>query len=473
MRLLIWCLLLQGIGLSLAHARQMPPLSASIRPMSFLKDYAHHAEKIAGKLRHKSQQALAKMYDTEKRIAKKLLKKDSVAGKALARQIEQRYQQYRRLLSDSSATDPLRRYYLPVLDSVAVALRLLQVVGLSPSQQHLAAQFQSNFGGLQEGITRSNLLQQALSERVRELRAQLAEFPGLKELGKISQTVSYYKATIAEYRLLVNDPDRMLSKMLRLLSETAVFKRLFERYSMLTSLLPPTPANLVDPLQTGGLQVRNAVMTGISQAGNNTNLLQTLQQEVGRTPNPWLAIKDKVKALQKDRHLDDPADVQVPNQQRTKSLWQRIEIGSNVQTTRSSTYFPVTSDLGLSIGFRINDKSSVGIGGAYRLGWGKDFRHLQLSHQGVGLRTFINAKIKGSFAATGGYELNYQEPFAGLQAIPDMRTWRKSGLVGITKTVDLKSKLLKKTQVQLLLDLLSFNTAYPPILVRVGYQFTK
>lgn len=437
MRMPILCMLMLSIGTLCAYAQQPSLSQLSARPLSFLTDYASSADKIVMRLRQKSEKALQKMKDTEKRIIKKLMKKDSAAAKAMASQLEGRYQHYNRLLTDSAAIDPLRNYYVAALDSAGVALKFLQGMGLSGSQQELANSIQSRLGLLQQNVTRTNLLQQALTDRVRELRSQLDGLPGLRELQKITKTVAYYKATLADYRALINQPDRMLAKMLTLLSETKLFRQLFERFSMLSSILPPSPSAVIDPTQSGSLQVRNAVMTAFGGAGNNINVLQTLQGQGGIAPNPFQELKDRILTLKKDRTLEEPTD-KVPNNQRTKSFLHRLQVGTNFQTAKSNTYFPATTDLGLSVGFRINERSIIGVGGSYKLGWGKDFRHIRMTHEGVGLRTFINAKIKGSFSATGGYELNYQQPFDHLQSLPDMRTWRKSGLVGVTKTVDLK-----------------------------------
>ena len=86
-----------------------------------------------------------------------------------------------------------------------------------------------------------------------------------------------------------------------------------------------------------------------------------------------------------------------PNSQKTKSFFRRLEFGINIQSQRSNGYFPVTSDIGLSLGYRLNDKSTIGVGISYKVGWGKNIQHINITHQGVGLRSFVDWKIKGSF----------------------------------------------------------------------------
>ncbi|MBL0267857.1 MAG: hypothetical protein IPP99_04060 [Chitinophagaceae bacterium] len=101
-----------------------------------------------------------------------------------------------------------------------------------------------------------------------------------------------------------------------------------------------------------------------------------------------------------------------PNNQKTKSFLQRLEYGANVQTQRATNYFPVTSDLGLSLGYKLNDKSVIGIGASYKLGLGRGWNNISVSHQGVGIRSYVDWKIKGSFWISGGMSKTTVPPSA-------------------------------------------------------------
>jgi hypothetical protein len=161
-----------------------------------------------------------------------------------------------------------------------------------------------------------------------------------------------------------------------------------------------------------------------------------------------------------------------PNPQKTRSFLKRIEIGTNLQTTRASYFFPSTTDMGLSIGYRLNSRGTVGIGGSYKLGWGQSINHMKLSSQGASLRSFLDFQLKKSFYLSGGYELNYQQAFTSLSQLSAVSDWTRSGLVGISKIVSLKGRLLKKTKVQLLWDFLSYSQLPKtnPFKFRVGYD---
>jgi len=199
---------------------------------------------------------------------------------------------------------------------------------------------------------------------------------------------------------------------------------------------------------------------------------RAMQQNIQSAQAQLNQLKQKISNLgQNGADLDMP-DFK-PNSQRTKGFWQRIELGANMQSTRSNSFFPVTSDIGLSAGYKINDKSIAGIGLAYKLGWGQSIRNIKLTHEGIGLRSFLDWKIKGSLYASGGFEYNYQQPFASVQSLYKADSWQQSGLIGVSKIISVNSKFFKKTKVQLLWDFLSYNQLprTQPLKFRVGYSF--
>ena len=162
-----------------------------------------------------------------------------------------------------------------------------------------------------------------------------------------------------------------------------------------------------------------------------------------------------------------------PNNQKTKSFLQRLELGTNFQSQKSTNFFPVTSDIGLSVGYRLNDRSIIGVGASYKLGWGSGWNAINLSGQGAGLRSFVDWQIKGSFYISGGYEQNYKSAIRGFALLDDFSSWQQSGLLGVTKVVSVRGKLFKKTKVQLLWDFLSYEQVprTQPIVFRIGYNF--
>jgi len=162
-----------------------------------------------------------------------------------------------------------------------------------------------------------------------------------------------------------------------------------------------------------------------------------------------------------------------PNDQHSKTFLNRLQYGFNIQTTQGAYYFPNYSDIGLSLGYDLGHSNSVGVGASYKVGLGTGWQHIALSSQGIGIRSYVDIHLKKSLSLTGGYELNYLQPFAAFKDVPQLKNWTQSGLIGIDKTISLKSSFFKKTQVQFLWDFLSYSQVpqQRPVIFRVGYSF--
>jgi len=211
-------------------------------------------------------------------------------------------------------------------------------------------------------------------------------------------------------------------------------------------------ATIQDRLQSMGPNAQASMQQGISDAQSQLSKLRNQFSSSGST--------------------EDMPDFK-PKEQKTKTFLQRLEYGTNVQTVRSNYYFPSTTDIALSVGYKLGDKNIVGIGASYKMGWGKDIQHIALSSEGIGFRSFADIKLKGSFFVSGGFEYNYQQPFGSIEQIKYLNAWQQSGLIGISKIISLKTKFFKKTKVQVLWDMLSYQQVpkTPAIKFRVGYSF--
>ena len=127
---------------------------------------------------------------------------------------------------------------------------------------------------------------------------------------------------------------------------------------------------------------------------------------------------------------------------------------------------PATANIGVSVGYKLNDKSIIGLGASYKLGLGS-IQRISITHQGIGLRSFVDWKVKKEFFISGGYEMNYQAQFNSYD------NWQQSGLIGLSKKINIKTKWFKGTKLQLLYDVL-YRTHVPvsqPVVFRVGYEF--
>jgi hypothetical protein len=294
----------------------------------------------------------------------------------------------------------------------------------------------------------------------------------------------YYSEQIKEYKNILNDPDKMMKTALTLLNKVPAFTGFMQKNSMLASLfnLPTAPANGATASQVvTGLQSRSQVVSALQNQVGSTgpNVNAMIQGNVQSAQGQVNTLRDKLKSLGGGGGSGDLAMPDFkPNNQKTKSFLKRLEFGTNMQSAQSSYFFPTTTDLGLSVGYKLNDKSTIGVGASYKIGWGKDIRHITLTQQGIGLRSYLDVKIKGSFYASGGWEYNYQPlstADSSSRGIHDLVStdWTKSGLMGLTKIVSLKSKTFKKTKLQLLWDFMSYRQRpqTPAFKFRVGYTF--
>ncbi len=228
------------------------------------------------------------------------------------------------------------------------------------------------------------------------------------EFAGFQKEAYYYSAQLKEYKDMLNDPDKMVQKGLSLLNKLPAFTNFMKQNSELASLFR-LPDNYGTPQSLAGLQTRSQVQQQIQNqiAGGGPNAQQMVQQNLQAAQTQLNTLKDKLNKLGNGGGSDMDVPDFKPNNQRTKSFWKRLEYGSNLQTAKNN-FFPVTSDIGLSVGYKLNDKNTIGIGASYKMGWGQDIKHIKITNQGMGLRSFIDVKLKGSFYLSGGLEYNYQ-----------------------------------------------------------------
>lgn len=159
-----------------------------------------------------------------------------------------------------------------------------------------------------------------------------------------------------------------------------------------------------------------------------------------------------------------------PNTQKVKTFLKRLEYSADVQFEKSSNRLPSAANVGLGVGYKLNDKNAIGMGLNYKLGMGS-IQHISFTSQGLGIRSYMDLKIKKQIYATGGYEANYYTAFKNIEQLKNYDAWQRSALAGISK----KYKVSKKVQgeMKVLYDFLA-NQHIPvtqPVIFRLGYKF--
>lgn len=439
--------------------------------------------KLDDQLTKQTEKYLNKLSRQEAKLKRKLYKLDSNGTKNLfLSNPEQQYASYIQRLKTDSVFDPKKvtGEYLPYEDSLQGSLSFLnknpQLLSSSnigtPEIRNSIAQVQQLQARMQDAEQIKQYIQQR-KEQIKQYLLQSAHLPpGIRSIyNDYNQKEYYYSQQLNEYKDELNDPDKMFKTVLAVLDKLPAFQNFIKNNSILASLFP-MPGNYGSPLALAGLETRDQISESIQAQLSGPNAMGALSQNMGGAETQLSQLKDKIMNYgQGGGNVDVPNFN--PNQQKTKSFLKRIEFGSDIQTQQSTYYFPTTTDIGLSIGYKMSDKSTIGIGGSYKIGWGSSINHINISSQGVGLRSYLDVKMKGSIYLSGGLEYNYQQVIYSIQQIKYLSSWQQSGLIGLSKIVSIKTKLFKKTKVQLLWDFLSYQQIprTQPFKVRVGYNF--
>lgn len=450
---------------------------SSIQPVSnnYLESVAGRADKLEQKLDKKSQKALEQFQKQEEKIRKKLSKIDSSKAAAVFNNATSQYNS----LGERLDKGILSKGYNASLDTVLTSLKFLQQnpVWLSKAKdaKDKLKDAMGKVNGLESRFQKAEEIKKFLKERRQYLKDQLSQLGFGKELKHLNKQAYYYSQQLDEYKEVFKDHKKAEKKAIELLSKTKFFKDFLHKNSELASLfrLPGNPNDPVNQASLAGLQTRAQVNGLVQQrlAAGGPGAQAQFQQNMQQAQNQLNQLKNKLSQFGNGGSDFDMPEGFKPNNQKTKSFFQRIELGTNIQSQKANGYFPVTTDLGLSLGYKLNDKSILGIGASYKMGLGKDIRHVHVTHQGVGLRSFLDLKLKGSFWASGGYETNYRSEFRSIDVLKDFNAWQQSGLIGLSKVISLKTKFFKNTKVQLLWDFLSYQQVprTQPILFRIGY----
>lgn len=451
--------------------------SVSVQPQvskKYLDAVSAQAGSLEEKLDKKSQKVLARLQKQEAKMRNKLMKIDSVAANNVFANAGDKYKELQQRLKGNSA-----RQYIPKLDTLVTSLKFLQSnPELLAKGKEAAAKLKEAMGkvdGMKDKFQQAEAIKQFIKERKQFLKDQLSKFGFAKELKKLNKEVYYYAQQVNEYKEILKDSKKAEKKAIELLSKTKMFKDFMRKNSALASIfrVPGDPNDPAAQANLSGLQTRAQVNTFIQQqiAAGGPGARDQFRQNLQQAQSQINQLKSRIGS---GGSSDDimPEGFK-PNNQKGKSFLKRLELGTNLQTTKSNSWWPVTSDLGLSVGYKLNDKSIVGIGASYKLGLGNSFRNIRFSQQGAAMRSFLDWKLKGSLWISGGYEMNYRTAFSRVSQLNNLNAWQQSGLVGLSKTVSVKSKFFKKTKLQLLWDFLSYQQIpqTQPVLFRVGYNF--
>ena len=472
--LFLWVLAFFCLNLSAQESQD----SLAFRPEAYVKAVSQQVEKLEGKVSKENQRVLRKWQRQHAKLLREISQVDSAAAQRLQQQIDQQAAKLQHSLQQPA--EKLGQY-LPSFDSLQSSFQFLESGQLATVKDRLDPKLlgaaSDQLQSLKNQLAGAHSIEQLLKEQQQLLRGKLESLGMLRSLKAMNKTVYYYQAQISEYKTLLKDHKKAARKGLAALKKTRLFQDFMRRNSELASLfrLPGDPNDPNAAASLAGLQTRAQVNGLIQQqvASGGPNAAGQLRSNISQARSQLNTLKDKVLKLGGGSSDMAMPDGFRPNPYKVKKFWQRIELGANIQSQRARGWLPTRSDIGFSIGYQFRPTIIAGVGGSYRVGWGSDIRHISISHQGISLRSFVDVKLKGSFWLTGGYEQNQVEEVDASGNLKGNWVWQPSGLVGVSKVISLRSKLLKKTKLMLLWDFLRHQQKAPgqAIVLRVGYGF--
>ncbi len=475
-------------------------------PDKYISSVDNKIQSLDNKLTRQTENYLNSLSKQEEKLHRQLTKIDSSKAAEVFGDIKSRYENLSQKLNGATGKfDKIASgEYMAGLDSLQGSLAFLKdaanIVSKTKDIRQKLGSSLNYANQLQSKLKEAGDIQNYLQERQQQLKQLLASYTNLPQtvskcFGKYQQNVFYYTQQVKEYKEILNDPDKLVSKILSTLQTIPAFSKFFSKYSMLASLFP-TPENYGTPQALAGLQTRADVQGLMQQqlaipATNeaNANPAAYLQQQMQQAQGELSKLKDKLNQLgingggSSDMAMPDFK----PNNQKTKSFLKRIELGTNFQTQRATNYFPTTTDFAITAGYKLTDKSIIGIGVSGKMGWGKNWKQIRLTGEGIGMRVYADWKAPDLFKTgsrfmaslwfTAGAEMNYTRTVESLAVFKNYSNWSKSALAGLTKKYSMNSPLKKGKKVQgtmsVLYDFLHKQhiPPTPAIVWRVGYNF--
>jgi len=443
------------------------------------------AATLNSQLTRQTKKYLERLARKEARIRAQLYKTDSAKAAALYPNDPQL--QYAALIQkfrqDSSRNfTSMGPEYLPHVDSLNGMLRFLSVnpstLNANPSQLASVQSSLAQFQQLQAKLQEADVIKQFIQTRKAQIQQNLSGYTQLPSgvatsLQGYNKEGYYYAERVRQYRQMLNDPDKMIQTALGFLSKLPAFNNFMKQNSFLAGMFA-VPSGYDNPQGAVGFQTRDQVMAMIQSqvAQGGSGGAAAIQNSLNSADQDIQKLHNKLNSLGGGSGDMDMPNFK-PNDQHTKTFFRRLEYGTYFQTTPATTFYPSYSDLGLTLSYELGHSNSIGVGASYKIGWGTPIQHIALSSQGVGLRSFLDINLKKNFSLTGGYEWNYLTPFSSFQDIRLLSRWTPSGLIGVSKTISMKSTVFRKTQLSLLWDFLSYQQTprTQPIVFRVGYSF--
>src|SRR5450755_67858 len=306
--------------------------------------------------------------------------------------------------------------YVPGIDSALTSLKFLQqngnITGKRGSNVTQIKATMSRVQALEDQFKKTDNVEEFIKQRENYLQQQLSSYnlPGLQQY---KQQAAYFGQEMNELKQDWDEPSRAEERTMTILNKIPAFQDFMKKNSMIAGLF-----NIPDDYSTGGiagLQTRDQVQKLMQQQMQlmGPGGSQTAQQNIGDGQSSLTSLRNKLNQGSSDLAMPDGQG----NNEHTRSLFRRLEYGINFQTSLAHGYYPQAIAFAGTVGYKLNDKSTIGVGASYNLGLGSDIRHIHFSNQGIGIRSYVDVQLKGNYFASGGFEKNYNKVFTSFNQV--------------------------------------------------------
>lgn len=428
------------------------------KTLKTLRKLSRWEEKLKGVIQKADASLAEKLF--ENRLTFSEMHRRYVAGEAVYQQKKQHYDAYRDKLTTS----------LLYIDE--------EKEKLAKEYSEKITKVKAKMEQLNKEVDEVNNIERLIEIRKKELySAALSILKNHKYFKRIHKETWYYKEMLKNYKEIFSDGSKMEMLAKQTLNKIPAFREFTRQNSLLSKIFQVRgesgSANEADIASLAGLQTREQIGDLINNAisGGGENGLAVFKQNMEQAQSRLNSLKTKLQQKTSSTGGGDMADFK-PNLQKTRTFRQRLEFGFNVQPGKQHRWLPNGAEFGLSVGYKLNDKSLLGIGLSYKMGIGS-IDKIRFTHEGVGLRSFMDWKLKKQFYVTGGFEMNYLSGFERIRELKAFSNWQQSGLIGISRKIPIKTKFSKGTKIELLYDFLSTSSGNggQPFKFRIGYNF--
>lgn len=326
---------------------------------------------------------------------------------------------------------------------------------------------------LEGDVANSEALEKFIKERKKQLMDECVKYIGnSKYLKKINKESYYYVETIRNYKEIFSDPSKTEETVKTILNKIPAFKKFFSENSMLASIFGSNTGT-GGQRSIEGLQTRDAVTAMLQSriGGSGVNTKELFGQGMNQAQNELQKLKQQAQNLA-GGGSQNPDNIKGVNKEKTKTFRQRLEYELNYEFAKNNTYLPMLVNISVSVGYKLNPRSVIGLGATYKMGLGT-IEKIRFTTEGLGLKAYMDWKLRKQFYITGGYEANHFSGFSNTPIFGSLNEWQQSGLLGISRKIPVKTKFTKGAKIQVLYDFLymKHNPVSKPWIFRIGYNF--